>query len=71
MSHRFSSPVGQYQSPSQLKQARYSESALPVTGAADQGADVNPGEIAVIELNCQLCNDLGHQILCRLWLCTR
>ncbi len=54
MSHRFSSPVGQYQSPSQLKQARYSESVLPVAGAADQGAEVNPGEIAGIDLNCQL-----------------
>ncbi|KAL0047424.1 hypothetical protein WJX82_003041 [Trebouxia sp. C0006] len=39
---RFSSPVGQYRSPSQLKQARHSESALPVAGAADQGAEVNP-----------------------------
>ena len=54
MSHRFSSPVGQYQSPSQLKQARYSESALPVAGAAVQGAEVNPGEIAGTDLNCQL-----------------
>ena len=71
MSYRFSSPVGQYQSPSQLKQARHSESALPVAGAADQGAEVNPGEIAGIDLNCQLCADLGHQLLCRLWSCTR
>ncbi|DBA84168.1 TPA: hypothetical protein ACH3X1_006635 [Trebouxia sp. C0004] len=39
---RISSPVGQYQSPSQLKQARCSESALPVSGAAEQGAEVNP-----------------------------
>jgi len=71
MSHRSSSPVGQYQSPSQLKQARHSDSALPVAGAADQGAEVNPGEIASIDLNCQLCDNLGHQLLCRLWSCTR
>ncbi len=71
ISHRFSSPVGQHQSPSQLKQARHSESVLPAGGAADQGAEVNPGEIAGIDLNCQLCDDLGHQLLCRLWSCTR
>ena len=66
MLHRFSSPVGQYQSPSQLKQARYLESACPVAGAAGQVADVNPGKIAGIDLNCQLWDGLGHQLLCRL-----